>query len=54
MDAVERVDGLKPRGARFQQMLMDTLVDHRRYIERYGEDMPQIRNWNWQGRTKSE
>jgi xylulose-5-phosphate/fructose-6-phosphate phosphoketolase len=27
----------------------DRLIDHRNYIRKYGEDMPEIRNWSWSG-----
>jgi xylulose-5-phosphate/fructose-6-phosphate phosphoketolase len=27
------------------------LIEHKQYIDRYGEDMPEIRNWKW-GNTK--
>src|SRR5689334_17875678 len=27
--------------------LRDRLIDHQTYIRRYGEDMPDIRDWTW-------
>jgi xylulose-5-phosphate/fructose-6-phosphate phosphoketolase len=32
-----------------KQQLNDKLIEHRQYINRYGEDMPEIRNWLWPG-----
>ena len=29
------------------QELRDKLIDHKTYIRKYGEDMPEIRNWKW-------
>ena len=47
VDVIDRVARLRPYAARAQQALRDKLVEHKRYIETYGEDMPEIRNWCW-------
>ena len=46
-DAIERTPRLGSRSAHVQQRIRDTLIEHRRYIERYGEDLPEIRDWRW-------
>ncbi len=48
-DAIDRVPRLRERAAHAQQLIRDTLVDHRRYIERFGDDPPAIRDWTWKG-----
>ena len=33
--------------AHVKQVVRDKLVEHRQYITRYGEDMPEIAKWRW-------
>jgi xylulose-5-phosphate/fructose-6-phosphate phosphoketolase len=46
-DVVDRVPRLQPVGAHFKQLLRDRLIDHKEYITRVGDDMPEIKNWKW-------
>jgi len=46
-DVIDRVPHLRDRAAHVKQLIRDTLVDHRRYIERYGDDPDFIKNWTW-------
>ncbi len=46
-DVVDRVPSVGPRAAYLTQLIRDKLIDHKRYIRQYGEDMPEIRNWKW-------
>jgi xylulose-5-phosphate/fructose-6-phosphate phosphoketolase len=41
------VPQLGNRGAHLKQLLKDKLVEHKQYIYRYGQDMPEIQNWQW-------
>jgi len=43
---------LGARAAYVKQAIRDKLLEHKAYIQRYGEDMPEIRNWQWKGQTK--
>jgi xylulose-5-phosphate/fructose-6-phosphate phosphoketolase len=49
MDVIDRTPGLRSptRGAHLRQRLQDKLVEHRAYICREGQDLPEIRNWTW-------
>jgi xylulose-5-phosphate/fructose-6-phosphate phosphoketolase len=46
-DVIDRVPGLAARAAYAKQAIRDKLLDHRAYIRRYGDDMPEIKNWTW-------
>lgn len=47
MDAIDRVPHLKEKAIYFKQALRNKLIDHKQYIAKYGEDMPEIQNWKW-------
>jgi xylulose-5-phosphate/fructose-6-phosphate phosphoketolase len=49
IDAVDRLPQLSTRGARLKAALQDKLVEHSNYIRTYGEDMEEVRNWQWSG-----
>jgi xylulose-5-phosphate/fructose-6-phosphate phosphoketolase len=49
MDTVDRLPQLGSKVAYIKQALHEKLVDHKQYIYRYGEDMPEIRGWRWKG-----
>jgi len=46
-DVIDRVPGLGSQAAYAKQYLRDKLLDHKNYIYKHGEDMPEIRNWKW-------
>ena len=46
-DVIDRVPQLGPRAAYVKQAIRDKLIEHKHYIAEYGEDMPEIRNWQW-------
>jgi xylulose-5-phosphate/fructose-6-phosphate phosphoketolase len=47
MDAIDRLPQTGEPGVYLKQELQRKLIEHRRYINEHGEDMPEIRNWQW-------
>ncbi|MEZ7239956.1 phosphoketolase family protein [Rhodococcus sp. GXMU-t2271] len=47
MDVVDRVPRLHPIAAYAREYLKNRLVEHHQYIRTHGEDMPDIRDWEW-------
>lgn len=47
LDVAERVPKLEVARAYIRQMIEGKIIDHKRYIETHGEDMPEILNWKW-------
>jgi xylulose-5-phosphate/fructose-6-phosphate phosphoketolase len=46
-DVIDRVPALGSRAAYTKQFIRDRLIDHKTYIHRRGQDMPEVRNWTW-------
>ena len=47
MDTIDRLPQTGDKGIYLKQQLKDKLIEHKQYIDKYGEDMPEIRNWKW-------
>ena len=47
MDAIDRLPQTGDKGVYLKQRLADKLIEHKEYIDRYGEDLPEIRDWKW-------
>jgi xylulose-5-phosphate/fructose-6-phosphate phosphoketolase len=47
MDTIDRLPQTGDKGIYLKQLLKDKLIEHRQYINKYGQDMPEIRNWKW-------
>jgi xylulose-5-phosphate/fructose-6-phosphate phosphoketolase len=50
-DVIDRLPQLGSRRAYAKQAIQNRLVDHKSWISRYGDDMPEIRDWTWGERT---
>ncbi|UZJ42128.1 phosphoketolase family protein [Prosthecochloris sp. SCSIO W1101] len=47
-DVVDRVPRLRQRAAYVKQYVRDRLIDHKEYICKHGQDMPEIQDWKWE------
>ncbi len=46
-DVIDRVPRLRGVAGREKQLLRNRLIEHKLYISRHGDDMPEIRDWHW-------
>jgi xylulose-5-phosphate/fructose-6-phosphate phosphoketolase len=46
-DVIDRVPMLGYRAAYLKQLMRDKRIEHREYITRHGQDLPEVRNWQW-------
>ena len=47
MDTIDRLQQTGDKGIYLKQQLKGKLIEHKQYIDKHGEDMPEIRNWKW-------
>ena len=48
-DVIDRVPKFGHIAAYVKQLVRDRLIEHREYITKHGQDMPEILNWKWSG-----
>ena len=46
-DVIDRVPKLGARAAYAKQAIRDRVIEHKQYISRYGDDMPEFTGWRW-------
>jgi xylulose-5-phosphate/fructose-6-phosphate phosphoketolase len=47
MDTIDRLPQTGKKGQALKQQLKAKLIKHKQYIDKNGEDLPEIRNWKW-------
>jgi xylulose-5-phosphate/fructose-6-phosphate phosphoketolase len=48
MDVIDRVPSLGARAAAVRQLMVDARTRHVEYTRAQGEDMPEVRDWQWE------
>jgi xylulose-5-phosphate/fructose-6-phosphate phosphoketolase len=49
MDVIDRVPKLGGKAVNEKQILRNRLIEHKLWIAQHGDDMPEIRDWQWPG-----
>ena len=49
MDVIDRVPKLQGAAAHQKQLLRNRLIESKLYISEHGDDLPEIRDWQWPG-----
>jgi len=47
LDAISRLPQLGEKGAKLKKLLEQKLAEHRKYIDKNGLDLPEVRDWKW-------
>ena len=46
-DVIDRIPRLRSVAGHVKQLLRDKLVEHRLYVRKHGEDLPDVQSWRW-------
>jgi len=52
MDAIDRLPQTGA-GVYVKEQLKGKLIEHKQYIDKYGQDLPEVRDWKWGQKTSS-
>ena len=47
IDVINRLSKMSYEGNALKQEMQNKLIEHKKYIDKYGVDMPEIVNWKW-------
>ena len=47
MDTIDRLPQTGKKGRDLKTQLQAKLIEHEQYIDKHGQDLPEIRNWKW-------
>jgi xylulose-5-phosphate/fructose-6-phosphate phosphoketolase len=47
MDTIDRLPQTGKKGIALKKKLQAKLIEHKQYIDKNGQDLPEIRNWKW-------
>jgi xylulose-5-phosphate/fructose-6-phosphate phosphoketolase len=50
MDVIDRVPALGRRADHTRQAMQEKRLEHKTYIAEHGDDLPEIRDWQWSGK----
>jgi len=46
-DVIHNLPNLGAQGAYLKQQVQDTLIEHKKHVNKYGLDLPEVLNWKW-------
>jgi xylulose-5-phosphate/fructose-6-phosphate phosphoketolase len=46
-DVIDRLSQVDIQGNYLKQQRQDKFIEHKEYVDRHGQDLPEIRNWKW-------
>jgi xylulose-5-phosphate/fructose-6-phosphate phosphoketolase len=46
-DVIDRMPGIGSKADYLKQVVRDKLIEHKHYIDKHGQDLPEILNWKW-------